>query len=130
MLAGVQDVVGLEYRHIPGLAVLLPAGTKLLVVNPAVRRGVLLLQRENVVVLGGMVRGLAAAPLMFPVHAGSSSWLSPRVVPQSFCQEAAAAGHMRGAVAATRERSSGPVVLDHHPTCEGRCSCPLFSMHS
>ena len=34
----------------------LPAGTKLLVVNPAVRRGMLLLQKENVVLLGGLVR--------------------------------------------------------------------------
>lgn len=45
----------MEYRHIPALAVLMPAGVKLLVVNPAVRRGMLLLQKENVVVLGGVV---------------------------------------------------------------------------
>jgi hypothetical protein len=53
---GVQHVVAMEYRHIPCLAVLMPAGTKLLVVNPAVRRGMLLLQKENVVLLGGVVR--------------------------------------------------------------------------
>lgn len=52
---GVQQLVGMEYRHIPALAVLMPAGVKLLLVNPAVRRGMLLLQKENVVVLGGVV---------------------------------------------------------------------------
>ena len=45
----------MEYRPIPALAVLMPAGTKLLLVNPAVRRGMLLLQKENVVLLGGQV---------------------------------------------------------------------------
>jgi hypothetical protein len=54
--SGVQQVVAMEYRHIPCLAVLMPAGTKLLVINPAVRRGMLLLQKENVVLLGGVVR--------------------------------------------------------------------------
>jgi len=47
--------VALEYRPIPALAVLMPAGLKLLIVKPAVRRGMLLLQPENVVVLGGIV---------------------------------------------------------------------------
>lgn len=47
--------MGVEYRPIPALAVLMPAGTKLLVVNPAVRRGVMMLQKENVFVLGGVV---------------------------------------------------------------------------
>lgn len=48
----------MEYRHIPALAVLMPAGIKLLLVNPAVRRGMLLLQKEHVVVLGGVVSPL------------------------------------------------------------------------
>lgn len=59
--AGVQDVVAIEYRFTPLLAVLAPAGLKLLIVNPEVRRGMLLLQPENVVVLGGMVRGAASS---------------------------------------------------------------------
>jgi len=54
---GAQQLVAMEYRHIPSLAVLMAGGIKLLLVNPAVRRGILLLQKENVVVLGGMVRG-------------------------------------------------------------------------
>eukprot|EP00878_Enallax_costatus_P035067 GHUV01039037.1.p1 GENE.GHUV01039037.1~~GHUV01039037.1.p1 ORF type:complete len:176 (+),score=38.60 GHUV01039037.1:567-1094(+) len=52
---GVQDITAMEYRFISALAVLMPAGLKLLIVNPEVRRGMLLLQAENVVVLGGVV---------------------------------------------------------------------------
>lgn len=58
--SGAQQLVAMEYRHIPSLAVLMPGGIKLLLVNPAVRRGILLLQKENVVVLGGMVSGRSA----------------------------------------------------------------------
>eukprot|EP00775_Hariotina_reticulata_P013242 gene13242-13372_t len=58
---GVQRVVAVEYRPIPALAVLMPAGLKLLIVKPAVRRGMLLLQPENVVVLGGIVKPLEVA---------------------------------------------------------------------
>lgn len=53
---GVTTLAALEYRHVPCLGSFLPAGSKLLVVNPAVRRGLLLLQPENVVLLGGSVR--------------------------------------------------------------------------
>lgn len=56
--SGVQDIIAMEYRFISALAVLMPAGLKLLVVNPEVRRGMLLLQPENVVVLGGQVRAV------------------------------------------------------------------------
>lgn len=49
----------MEYRFISALAVLMPAGLKLLIVNPEVRRGMLLLQPENVVVLGGVVSRLS-----------------------------------------------------------------------
>jgi hypothetical protein len=55
LCAGVQQVVAVEYRQIQALNVAIPAGSKLLVVNPAVRRGMLLLQQEHVVLLGGMV---------------------------------------------------------------------------
>jgi hypothetical protein len=58
--AGVQQLVAVEYRHCPALGLLMPAGIKLLLVNPAVRRGMLLLQPENVVVLGGVVSCLVA----------------------------------------------------------------------
>jgi hypothetical protein len=58
--AGVQQLVAVEYRHCPALSLLMPAGIKLLLVNPAVRRGMLLLQPENVVVLGGVVSRLEA----------------------------------------------------------------------
>lgn len=51
-----QQLVAVEYRRIPALEVLMTAGQKLLIVNPFIRRGMLLLQPENVVVLGGMVR--------------------------------------------------------------------------
>lgn len=54
-IPGVEQLSAVEYRPIPALAVLMPAGTKLLLVNPAVRRGMLLLQKEHVVVLGGVV---------------------------------------------------------------------------
>jgi hypothetical protein len=50
-----QQLVAVEYRPCPALGLLMPAGIKLLLVNPAVRRGMLLLQPENVVVLGGVV---------------------------------------------------------------------------
>lgn len=59
--AGLVRCVALEYRHIPALAVLMPAGCKLLVVNPQLRRGVLLLQKENVIMLGGVVSGWAGS---------------------------------------------------------------------
>jgi hypothetical protein len=48
-------LIAVEYRPCPALGVFMPAGIKLLLVNPAVRRGMLLLQPENVVVLGGVV---------------------------------------------------------------------------
>jgi hypothetical protein len=55
LCAGVQQAVAVEYRQIPALNVGMPAGSKLLLVNPAVRRGMLLLQKEHVVLLGGVV---------------------------------------------------------------------------
>lgn len=45
-----------EYRRIQGLAADPPPGLKLLLVEPWVRRGILLLSSENTTVLGGEVR--------------------------------------------------------------------------
>lgn len=45
-----------EYRRIQGLAADPPPGLKLLLVEPWVRRGILLLSSDNTTVLGGEVR--------------------------------------------------------------------------
>lgn len=75
---GVQQLVGMEFRHIPALAVLMPAGVKLLLVNPAVRRGMLLLQKENVVVLGGVVSdGQASSTAHASMHCALWQSLPP-----------------------------------------------------
>lgn len=50
-----QQVVGFEYRRIQGLPADPPPGLKLLLVEPWVRRGILLLSSDNTVVLGGEV---------------------------------------------------------------------------
>lgn len=59
--SGTKQVSGLEYRHIRGLAVHLPAGAKIAVKDVMIRRGNLLLTPENTVVLGGQVDELEAA---------------------------------------------------------------------
>lgn len=59
--AGAQQVVGLEYQPCPALDAFLPAGTKVVVHSPRVRRGVLLLTPANLVVLGGGVERLEQA---------------------------------------------------------------------
>ncbi len=61
--AGTQQVVGLEYQHIRSLDPFLPAGTKVLVYDATVRRGMLLLTPSSLVVLGGQVERLEQARL-------------------------------------------------------------------
>lgn len=51
-----NKVAAFEYRRIQGLAADPPQGVKLLLVEPWVRRGILLLSSENTTVLGGEVR--------------------------------------------------------------------------
>ncbi|KAK9845921.1 hypothetical protein WJX81_006044 [Elliptochloris bilobata] len=58
---GKSRVFGYEHRSIPALLESLPAGTKVALTDAKVRRGVLLLRPENVVVLGGQVERLEAA---------------------------------------------------------------------
>ncbi|KAJ1629660.1 hypothetical protein T492DRAFT_1117676 [Pavlovales sp. CCMP2436] len=57
---GFSAVSAIEYEPLRELSSSLPPGTKLLVVNPVVRRGLLLLAEENTTVLGGGVRALEA----------------------------------------------------------------------
>ncbi|PKA64342.1 hypothetical protein AXF42_Ash009564 [Apostasia shenzhenica] len=58
---GVQRVFGLEYRPVSIMENLSPAGMKIVIRNVKVRRGLLLLLPEILVVLGGMVDSLQAA---------------------------------------------------------------------
>ncbi|KAK9829505.1 hypothetical protein WJX72_006249 [[Myrmecia] bisecta] len=58
---GKQQVVGLEYFHIPALPTLCPAGLKVAVTDAEVRNGMLLLRPENTVFLGGQVARLEQA---------------------------------------------------------------------
>ncbi|GAB4816827.1 hypothetical protein N2152v2_003873 [Parachlorella kessleri] len=71
---GVQQVAGLEYQFIPRLAPFMPAGTKVLVYEPTIRRGVLLLTPANLVVLGGRVERLEQARQKMVEH-----WNQPAV---------------------------------------------------
>lgn len=72
LLAGVQQVAALEYRPIPALRSTTPAGTKLLLWDVPVRRGMLLLTQQNCSVLGGSVPALEAARQRMLAH-----WAQP-----------------------------------------------------
>ncbi|EFJ25722.1 hypothetical protein SELMODRAFT_413635 [Selaginella moellendorffii] len=61
MTDGAQRVFGTEYRPIPQLKVLQPAGLKICVRNVCIRRGMFLLVPEIVTVLGGVVQELEEA---------------------------------------------------------------------
>lgn len=61
MTDGVQRVYGMEYRLIPALQVLFPAGAKIVVSDVQVRCGLFLLVPEIVDVLGGVVERLEEA---------------------------------------------------------------------
>ncbi|CAM9183270.1 unnamed protein product [Ectocarpus fasciculatus] len=58
---GRQTVAAFEYRRVQGLVADPPLGLKLLLVEPWVRRGILLLSSENTTVLGGEVSSLVEA---------------------------------------------------------------------
>ncbi|KAF5839010.1 hypothetical protein DUNSADRAFT_1787 [Dunaliella salina] len=58
---GHQQVIGIEFRTIPALSWDCPAGTKVVLENVNVKRGVLMLQPENLAALGGLVESLEAA---------------------------------------------------------------------
>ncbi|XP_066345393.1 recQ-mediated genome instability protein 1-like [Miscanthus floridulus] len=58
---GVQRIFGMEYRPIKALAVLAPAGLKIIIKNVHTRRGLLMLVPEAVDILGGVVDELEAA---------------------------------------------------------------------
>eukprot|EP00752_Nemacystus_decipiens_P009171 g8192.t1 len=58
---GRQTVAAFEYRRIQGLVADPPPGLKLLLVEPWVRRGILLLSSDNTTVLGGEVSSLVEA---------------------------------------------------------------------
>ncbi|CAD6263956.1 unnamed protein product [Miscanthus lutarioriparius] len=61
MTDGVQRIFGMEYRPIKDLAVLAPAGLKIIIRNVHTRRGLLMLVPEAVDILGGVVDELEAA---------------------------------------------------------------------
>lgn len=61
MTDGIQRVYGIEYRPIKDLNVLSPAGLKIAVHHINIRRGLLMLVPEVVIVLGGQVEHLEAA---------------------------------------------------------------------
>ncbi|XP_020577271.1 recQ-mediated genome instability protein 1 [Phalaenopsis equestris] len=58
---GMEHVFGMEYRPIPDLHVLSPAGMKIIIQNVQIRRGLFVLVPEVVDVLGGLVEDLDAA---------------------------------------------------------------------
>lgn len=70
--AGVQQVAAAEYRHTPALHSTMAAGTKLIVQNAAVRRGILLLTPQCCAVLGGEVARLEEARQRMVTH-----WAQP-----------------------------------------------------
>ncbi|EES10640.2 hypothetical protein BDA96_06G059900 [Sorghum bicolor] len=61
MTDGVQRIFGMEYRPIKDLAVLAPAGLKIIIRNVHTRRGLLMLVPEAVEILGGVVDELEEA---------------------------------------------------------------------
>ncbi|CAM9366240.1 unnamed protein product [Ectocarpus sp. 12 AP-2014] len=58
---GRQTVAAFEYKRVQGLVADPPLGLKLLLVEPWVRRGILLLSSDNTTVLGGEVSSLVEA---------------------------------------------------------------------
>ncbi|CAM9813800.1 unnamed protein product [Ectocarpus sp. 13 AM-2016] len=58
---GRQTVAAFEYKRVQGLVADPPLGLKLLLVEPWVRRGILLLSSDNTIVLGGEVSSLVEA---------------------------------------------------------------------
>ena len=70
--AGVQQAVGVEYRHLPDLGPACAAGVKLLLRDPAVRCGMLLLTPATCAVLGGRVERLEAAR-----RRAAAEWVKP-----------------------------------------------------
>lgn len=61
MTDGIQRIFGMEYRPIKDLAVLAPAGLKIVIRNVHIRRGLLMLVPEVIEILGGVVDELEAA---------------------------------------------------------------------
>ncbi|XP_020237072.1 recQ-mediated genome instability protein 1 isoform X2 [Cajanus cajan] len=61
MTDGVQRVFGMEYRPIKALEVCASSGSKVVISNVHVRRGLLMLVPETIVILGGLVEQLDAA---------------------------------------------------------------------
>jgi hypothetical protein len=55
---GIQTIIGMEYKKIPFLSIVTPIGTKVQLTNATVRRGVLLLDSQNVTILGGVIANL------------------------------------------------------------------------
>ncbi|GIL43707.1 hypothetical protein Vafri_1360, partial [Volvox africanus] len=58
---GCQQVVGVEHTHLPAFTWDCPAGSKVLIHNVPIRRGLLLLGPDNTALLGGQVERLEAA---------------------------------------------------------------------
>ncbi|CAN6241985.1 unnamed protein product [Urochloa humidicola] len=61
MTDGIHRIFGMEYRPIKDLAVLDPAGLKIVIRNVHIRRGLLMLVPEVIEILGGVVDELEAA---------------------------------------------------------------------
>ncbi|XP_072151309.1 recQ-mediated genome instability protein 1 isoform X2 [Setaria viridis] len=61
MTDGMQRIFGMEYRPIKDLAVLAPAGLKIVIRNVHIRRGLLMLVPEVIEILGAVVDELEAA---------------------------------------------------------------------
>ncbi|KAI3915168.1 hypothetical protein MKW98_011513 [Papaver atlanticum] len=74
MTDGVQRVFGFEDRPIEDLHVLAPAGLKVIVRNVHVRDGFLVLVRESLEVLGGMVEDLEDAHMKLVEEANEPLW--------------------------------------------------------
>jgi len=104
---GVQRVAALEYRPLPALSADTPAGLKVAVTDALIRRGVLLLRSENLVLLGGKVERLERARVALQQHCGR---------PLSAVVEAEAAGQQRGTSAEFARMSKAAWEWEETPT--------------
>eukprot|EP00903_Cladosiphon_okamuranus_P011728 g11028.t1 len=105
---GRQTVAAFEYRRIQGLAADPPPGLKLLLVEPWVRRGILLLSSENTTVLGGEVSSLVEARQAVRAGGGGNTGAAPTTTTTNTTTPGSAGqGHQSRQPATQRAAGSG-----------------------
>ncbi|GAQ81607.1 hypothetical protein KFL_000850230 [Klebsormidium nitens] len=119
---GEQRAYAIEYRKVPQLSPMMPAGIKIAVSNVFVRQGLLLLCPENVVVLGGKVQCLEEARQRVMERwnqppRGRRTPLNQGAVPTNYRDAAAAAAWPPQANPPPNETENGPAPGSRvHPT--------------